>query len=162
MAYLAAQVSNCLVAHHESGREPGQKPGYEHRVRSQPPSRTTAATDLTLECTVQSLPGKSGLCARVSYYFPTQTPVLLDRIFSDVEALNQRLVSSQVFVFQELDGGCASQCFGQPTYYLRMDTVQAGQMNDQNASVLLDNVTQDISTLLKYFRENGDSSPQRP
>ena len=130
MTSLATQVKAPLLSCRE-------------QTSSQRLPKASASTSLSLNYTVQPLLNESGLCARLSYYLPTQVHVSLNHIFDDAEALNQRLASSQVFVVQDLDGDRG--------YYLRMDTVQTGRVDAESISKLLDSVAQDVSILLAYY-----------
>lgn len=123
-------------------------------VGSSPQTRRSRSTtsqgnaDFTLDCSIQEIEGSdhSGLSSRVSYYFPSRVPTSLNDVFRYADMINPLLLHSQVFVVQDLDGD--------RSYYLRMDTVLPGAANEASISSLLDNVTQDVSILLKYFRYN--------
>ncbi|MEL7070756.1 MAG: hypothetical protein AAGN15_19135 [Cyanobacteria bacterium J06581_3] len=141
MTSLATQVKAPLLSH---GKLSQNEPSQGEQAWSRSLLKRLESISLSLKCAMQTLPSGGGLCARLSYYFPTPVVISLDHIFTDAEALNQRLVSSQVFVVQDLDGDHG--------YYLRMDTVQTGRVDAESISKLLDSVAQDVSILLAYYR----------
>ena len=127
-------------------------PGHELAIVGKKVSQKSASIlspkhkeDIALDCTVQKLRGSdyTGLISQVSYRFLARVPASLEDVFRYVEALNSLLRHSQVFVVRDLDGD--------GSYYLRMDTLITGEINRTRVYTFLDNITEDVRIILKYF-----------
>lgn len=144
MANFVAQMKERLRSNYGLASSHNEK-----AVLSDASAIISQAADFLLDCSIQALKGlgDTGLSSRVSYYFPSKVPASLNDVFRYVDELNALLLHSKVFVVQDLDGD--------RSYYLRMDTVLLGSINASSISALLDNIAQDVSILLQYFRYNS-------
>ncbi|MEL6353939.1 MAG: hypothetical protein AAFR58_19610 [Cyanobacteria bacterium J06627_28] len=104
------------------------------------------ASDFAMDCFLRAVKvgAVAGLLARICYYFPETVPGTVEDVFRYTDVLNTRLKHSQVFVVKDLDGDRG--------YYLRMDAVLEGGYSRNSISAFLDDVTEDVDILLRYFR----------
>lgn len=102
--------------------------------------------DLSIDCFLRAVKvgAAAGLLARICYYFPEAVPDTVEDVFRYTDVLNTLLKHSQVFVVKDLDGDRG--------YYLRMDAVLKEGYSRNSISAFLDDVTEDIDILLRYFR----------
>ena len=103
------------------------------------------ATDFSLQGFLRALKlgNSAGLLSRIRYTFPKAVPATAGDALNYADTINRLLRHSQVFVVKDIDGS--------GDHFLRMDTVMQGPYERENIARFLDNVTEDVETLVQYF-----------